>query len=264
MIQKTSVLISSALFFGFMASAAVAQSTTVIQAPSSTLTSPSASLSFPGMFGVPSAVAPKGGTGFVGLTFVNPRGGNPGGGGDASVYAGYTIGNPVDSLSVTFGVSVTGTMPFADAGQFSVSASRLLRAGGTSATFIGASVSQLGTWGSGAIPDTKYSVYMSHLAGFQVSGVEVPVQLVVGYGNDNTRTGAPVGVVPQFENGAFAGVGIGMTKNLSGSVSFTRNQVNTGVTVSVPNTSMGVSVGVLDATDNINRRQLSVSVGFGF
>ncbi len=264
MVQKKVITTMAALAFGAAATTATADDISLVQSPAGLLSSPSTSLSFPGMFGVPTAVAAKGGTGFVGLTYVNPRGGFAGAGGDASVSAGYTIGNPVDTVSVTFGVSFTGTQPFADAGSFSVSASRLLQAGGTSATFVGASVSKLGTWGNGPIPDPNYSVYVSHLAGFQAGDVEIPVQFVVGYGSNNTQTNGNAPGVGILENGAFAGVGMGLTKSLSGSVSFTRAQMNTGLTVSVPNTSMSASVGIFDVTDNTNRRQLSVSVGFGF
>jgi hypothetical protein len=256
--HTATALTTLALAAGFAATAATAQGVEPIQAPAASLASPSATLSFPGTFGVPSAVAPKGGTGFVGLSYVNPRGGIAGNGGDASISAGYSIGNPVDSVSVTFGVSLTGTQPLGDAGSFSISASRLLQAGGNSATFIGASASNLAKWGAGS-NDPNYSVYVSHLTGFGTGGVEVPVQLVAGYGTSNTRNTAG-----GLDNGAFAGIGVGMTQNLSGSISLTRTQVNTGFTLTVPNTSMSTSIGVLDVADNTNRRQLSVSVGFGF
>lgn len=256
--QTVTALTTLAFAAGFAATAATAQGADVVQAPAATLASPSATLSFPGTFGVPSAVAPKGGTGFVGLTYVNPRGGIAGNDGDASISAGYTIGNPVDSVSVTFGVSITGTQPLGDAGSFSISASRLLSAGGKSATFIGASASNLANWGAGA-NDPNYSVYVSHLTGFGAGAVEIPVQLVAGYGTNNTRNNAG-----GLDNGAFAGIGLGLTQNLSGSISLTRSQVNTGFTLSVPNTSMSTTVGMLDVADSTNRRQLSVSVGFGF
>lgn len=238
-------------------SAAVVSAETV-QAPVGVLSSPVASLSFPGVFGVPSAVAPKGGSGFAGLTYVNPRGGIAGNGGDASLSAGYTVGNPVENVSVTFGLSISGTIPFGDAGSFSVSASRLLRAGGSSATFVGASASNLANWGAGS-DDPEYSAYVSHLVGVQTGSVEIPMQLVLGCGTSNTRNSAG-----GLDDGAFAGLGVGVTENLSASVSFTRTQLNAGVTATIPDTSMSMSLGVLDATDRNDRQQVSLSIGFGF
>jgi hypothetical protein len=245
----------SSLVVSLSATAAWAET---VQAPVGVLSSPVASLSFPGVFGVPSAVAPKGGSGFAGLTYVNPRGGIAGSGGDASLSAGYTVGNPVENLSVTFGVSITGIDPFGDAGSFSVSASRLLRAGGSSATFVGASASNLANWGAGS-DEPEYSAYVSHLAGVQAGGVEIPLQIVLGYGTNNTRNSAG-----GLDDGAFAGFGVGIAKNLSASVSFTRTQLNAGLTATIPDTSVSASLGVLDATDRNDRQQVSLSVGFGF
>lgn len=238
--------------------AAVADVEVVAANPQPTSSSPIVVLSFPGMFGVPSAVAPVGGTGFVGATYVNPRGGIEGNDGDGSVSAGYTLGNPVDAVSVTLGVSITGTDPFGDAGSFSVNGSRMLRASDSSVTFLGASASNLGNWGAGS-DDEEYSIYGSHLFGFQTGGVEIPLQLVAGYGSNNTRTS-----VGGLDDGAFAGVGIGLTQKISGSVSFTETQVNTGLTVAVPGTNVGATVGVYDVSNNNDRRQFSLTVGFGF
>jgi hypothetical protein len=230
----------------------------VVQAPDSLRSSPTAQLAFPGAFGVPSAVAPVSGSGFVGANYVSPRGGVKGADDDGSVSAGYSFGNPISGVSVTLAASVTGIDPFGDAGSFSLSASRLLRAGGSSATFIGASSSNLASWGGGS-DEVQYSIYSSHLVGLQARGVEVPLQLVVGYGTKNTRNAAGV-----LEDGMFAGIGIGLTQNISGSMSFTETQVNTGFNVSIPNTSASVSFGVYDVTDNTDRQQFSLSVGYGF
>lgn len=260
-ISKTAL----ALSFSVVSSSVFAGNVAPVQAPAATLPNPVAvasgsdvSLAFPGTFGIASAVAPVSGSGFVGANYVNLRDGVKGAEGDGSVSAGYSLGNPISGVSVTLSASVTGTDPFGDAGSFSLSASRLLRAGGSSATFVGASSSNLAAWGAGS-SEEQFSVYTSHLVGFQAGGVEVPLQLVVGYGTSNTRNAADV-----LEDGAFAGVGIGMTQNISGSISFTETQVNTGFNVSIPNTSASVTVGVYDVTDNTDRQQFSLSVGYGF
>ena len=232
-----------------------------VQAPQSSLVSPVASLAFPGTFGVPSAVAPRDGTGFLGATYANPRGGVSGSGGDGDLVAGYALGNPLDAISLTFGIALTGIEPLGDSGSLSITASRLLRAGGMSATFIGASVSNILAWGDSAGRSEMYSAYVSHLVGVNLGNTEVPFQLSVGYGTDNTRSSDGAG---RMSDGMFAGVGFGVTENLSASVSATRTQINVGATLSIPETSFSVTAGVLDVTRNTDRRQFSLSAGYSF
>lgn len=232
-----------------------------VQAPQSSLTSPVVSLAFPSTFGVPSAVAPRSGTGFLGATYANPRGGASGSGGDGDLVAGYAVGDPLDAVSLAFGLALTGVDPLGDSGSFSITATRLLRAGGTSATFIGASVSNILGWGDSADRSEMYSAYVSHLVGLNLVGTEVPFQFAVGYGTDNTRSSDGA---DRMREGIFAGIGVGVTENLSASVSATRTQINVGTTLSIPGTSFSTTAGVLDVTDNTERRQFSLSVGYSF
>lgn len=232
-----------------------------VQAPQASNASPVATLAFPSTFGVPSAVAPRDGTGFLGATYANPRGGVSGAGGDGDLVAGYAVGNPLDAVSLTFGVALTGIDPLGDSGSFSITASRLLRAGGTSATFIGASISNILGWGDSADRSEMYTAYVSHLVGLNLRGTEVPFQFTVGYGTDNTRSSDGAG---RLSDGIFAGIGVGVTENLSASVSATRTQINVGATLSIPGTSLSMTAGVLDLTDTTDRRQFSLSVGYSF
>lgn len=240
---------------------AFAQGSNPVQAPPIILPSPIAQLAFPSTFGVPSAVAPKPGSGFVGLTYATPRGGISGNGGDGDFVAGYSIGNPLDAISLTFGVAITGLEPFGDAGSLSVTASRLLRAGGNSATFIGASASNLAAWGPNRNRPEQYSVYVSHLVGIQAANKEMTLQLVLGYGTDNTLDSNGSGAI---SDGVFAGAGFGLTQNLSASISATQTQLNAGISYSIPNTALSTSFGVIDVTDNTNRQQLTAAIAFGF
>lgn len=233
----------------------------VVQAPDSLRSSPAAQLAFPGTFGVPSAVAPRPNSGFFGASYANPRGGVDGAGGDGDIVAGYTIGNPLTAISLTFGVALTGIDPLGDAGSFSISASRLLRAAGASATFLGLSVSNLGAWGVNEARSEMTSIYVSHLMGVKSGGAEIPMQFTIGYGTDNTRDSAGTGTL---EDGVFAGFGIGLTQDISAGISATETQINIGATLSLPQIRSSLTVGVLDATNNTDRQQISVSVGYGF
>ncbi len=245
------------------AAAGVAQTTQtdIVQAPASTL--PQTTLrAFPTHFGVPSAVAAPGGTGFVGAVFATPRGGVAGSGGDGGVVGGYTVGNPVEGVSLTFGLAITGVNPFGDSGALSVSASRLIHAGGSSATFIGASAANLLGWGDAEDTDEAFSLYVSHVVGVSAAGGEVPIQFTVGYGQDAAVDS--IGPSTVTEDSFFAGLGIGLTENLSAGISATETQVNFGVSLLVPDSTVAISAGILDIADSTDRQQFALSVGFGF
>lgn len=244
-----------------MGGAQYAHANEPIQTTQSLLQSPVSGLAFPSTFGVPTAVAPRAGTGFVGATYANPRGGVSGAGGDGEIVAGYSIGNPIDAVSLTFGVALTGAEPLGDAGAFSISGSRILNAGGRSITFGGIAVSNLLAWGPNKNRPVMYSTYISHLVGIPTGQTEIPVQITVGYGTDTTRRADGSGIL---EDGLFAGVGAGVTENISLGLSATRTQFNLGATLTIPGTGVGATIGVFDVANNTERRQLSFSVGFGF
>ncbi|MEO8530738.1 MAG: hypothetical protein ABI459_05915 [Deltaproteobacteria bacterium] len=254
--SKTTIAVFSIV--AALGSSAFAQSDAVL-APQPSLPSPSVQLAFPSGAGAPSAVAPRSGTAFFGLTYATPRGGVSGAGGDGDLVVGYSIGNPLENVSLTFGLAVTGLDPLGDAGSLSLSASRLVRVGSTSATFLGGTVSNLAAWGPNSDRSEQYTVYASHLVGIDSGNVEIPLQFILGYGTDNT-----VQSNGTTDDGAFAGVGMGVAKNMSVSMSFTETQLNVGAALSIPNSSVSTSLSVLDVTDNTNRQQVALAVSYRF
>jgi hypothetical protein len=225
--------------------------------------SPVPSLAFPAIYGAASAIPAPGGTAFIGLTYINPRDGISGRGGDGDLSFGYTFGSPVDNVSVTLAATILGLDPFADSGESYIGLSRMLRAGGNSATFIGASSNGWGTWGDAAGKPVSNAVYVSHLVAFPMAGgSELPVQFTLGYGDNSTLSDTGNGNV---DGGVFYGVGVGVTQNLSLSLSGTETQVNMGLGLNVPSVpGLGISAGVLDVTDNTNRQQFSLTAAFAF
>jgi len=234
---------------------------TRVEAPPTLRAALPAQLSFPATFGVPSAVAPRAGTAFVGASFASPRAGIKGFGPDGDLVLGYNVGDPVDGVSLTFGLALTGLEPFGNAGALSLSASRLLRAGGASATFAGVSLSNLAPWGEAADRPEMSVLYVSHLVGLSTPNAELPLQISLGYGTDTTRAADGSG---RLDDGVFFGLGLGLTPLLSGSVSATETQVNLGTTVSIPRTGASLSLGILDAADATDHRQVSLSIGLAF
>ena len=217
---------------------------------------------FPAIFGAASAFPAPGNTGFVALSYGNPRGGISGAGGDGDLAVGYTFGSPVTGVSLTAGINVTGLAPFADSGNIFLSLSRALHVGERGATFVGVSGGNLLAWGDAAADDESYSVYVSHLTTVGGAGMELPVQFTFGYGNATTQSADGFAYVG---DGFFAGAGVGLTQNLSVGFSATETAFNVGATATVPGVDgLGITAGFYDATNNVERRQFTLSVGYSF
>lgn len=226
--------------------------------------SPSPTLAFPSIFGAASAVAAPSGSAYVALTYVNPRGGVDGAGGDGDLSFGFAFGNPVSGVSGQVAVNVLSlTDDFADSGNLSVSFSRMLRAGGVSATFVSLAGGSLLGWGDAEDNDSTYTAALSHIQAFTLfNGVELPVQFTIGYGSDTTLSDDGLGTP---EPGLFAGIGAGVAENVSTSISATRTQLNMGMNFSLPQLpGAGVSLGVYDITNNTRRQQVSLGLSFAF
>lgn len=220
-------------------------------------------LAFPTIFGASSAVPAPGGTGYVALTLVDPRGGVAGRDSDGDLAFGYTFGSPVTGISTTVAVNVLGLDPLGDSGDFAISFSRMLQAGENSATFVALAAGDLFGWGPAQTNDPIYTLTLSHLTSFATAGgVEIPVQVSVGYGNLSTLSDDGLGVVGP---GAYLGLGIGVTENLAASISATENQINMGLSLTVPQVpGLGLTLGVYDVTDNTSRQQVTLGAAFAF
>ncbi|MBL4626923.1 MAG: hypothetical protein JKY00_02590 [Roseicyclus sp.] len=219
-------------------------------------------LAFPAIFGSASAVAPVGGTGYVALTYATPRNGISGSDADGDVVAGYTFGNPVDAISVSVGVAITGIDPFGDSGSFNISASRLLGSTDRSATFIGVSALGLGGWGDASLDGESYNVYVSHLTSLGAGSAEIPLQITFGYGTRATLSDEGTGRVT---DGIFYGIGMGVTHSLSLSASGTATQLNVGAVLSIPQIEgLSLAAGIFDVTDNTDRQQVTATIAYAF
>ena len=224
---------------------------------------------FPAVFGVPSAASLadgtidlQGGTGFVALTLVDPRGGIDGEDPDGDLALGYTVGSARDTVALTFGVGVTSLEDFGEDGAFFLNASREIATSVVSSTYIGLQAANLLAWGDADDADETISAQFSHLQNFQGGNGAIPVQFTLGYGTDNTTEDDGSGDV---DDGFFAGVGVGVTENLSGSVSFNETQINLGVGFSFSSLpQVGFAAGVFDVSDNTDRQQFSITAAFSF
>ncbi|WP_461429387.1 hypothetical protein [Gymnodinialimonas sp.] len=217
---------------------------------------------FPSVFGVNSAIPPVGGTGYIAGTYVNPREGIPGADSDGEISIGYTFGNPIDGLSFSIGANITGLEPLGDSGNFDLSIARAIQVSDTAMTFIGASAGGIGAFGTATVDEEAYSLYISHLTDVGLGASRMPIQVTVGYSDHIERATDGSG---QIDEGFFYGIGLGVSPNMSLSVSGTETQYNLGGTVTfdaVPGFSL--SGGVYDVTDLTNRQQVSLTAAFSF
>jgi hypothetical protein len=221
---------------------------------------------FPSIFGSASAFPSPGGTGFVGLTLVYPRQDVPAGTSGTELFdgdfaLGYTVGNPVDNISATFGLTITSLKGFGEDGAFSIGLSRALYVGENALTFMGVSGTNLGAWGDAANDPPGYAAYVSHLFSVPTAGGEVPMQLTLGYGDRTNYDNAGITI----GEGLFWGIGVGVSEQVSASIAGTENEVHLGLGLGLrrfPNWS--VSTGVYDVFDNIGRQQFALSLSRGF
>ena len=69
----------------------------------------------------------------------------------------------------------------------------------------------------------------------------------------------------RIDDGAFIGLGVGVSPNLSVSLSATETQLNAGIGFGIPEfPNLSIGMGIFDVTDNVERRQFSLSVSLGF
>ena len=217
---------------------------------------------FPSVFGAASAFPSPPRSGFVGLTYANPRGGIEGSGPDGDLGAGYTIGNPIENVSLTFGLAITSLEGFGDSGSLSLNVARALSIGPQSLTFVGASASNLAAFGDAEDAPEAYAVFVSHLRTFPHRARWRSAGVVHSRLWRSDRRSMIFGAVG---DGFFVGVGVGVARNLSVSVSATETQLNTGISFGIPDIPrVSVSMGVFDVTNNVERRQFSLGVSYGF
>jgi len=215
---------------------------------------------FPAVFGVSSAFPVPGGTAYGALTYANPRGGVAGSGGDGDVSFGFGVGSPTKNVGINFGVDITGTQPFGDAGSFSLSLSRALSVQSNSLTFASIGASQLGGFGTSKGVPVKYSATVAHLTSLGAAGNEFPLMLSAGYATRNTFSKTAIGTL---SDGFFVGAGIGVSKNLSVSMSATQTQINIGASANIPGLDgVSVSLGMYDVANTVQRRQTALTVSY--
>lgn len=212
------------------------------------------------LYGADSAfILPNGAISFGG-TLTDPRGGVAGSGKDGDLALSFGLGNPIDAVGVQVDMNITGTDPVFDSGAFNIKVARSLYLGDELVVFGAVTASNLAPWGDAEGEDVNWTGTVTGMTEIATPNVIYPVMMTIGYGSNTTLLTAGQSDTGE---GLFAGIGVGVAKYLGVSISGTENQLNAGVSIGVPGVpELGISLGVNDVTDNMDRKQKTLSVSY--
>ena len=206
------------------------------------------------LLGIESAtVAPRGMV-FGALTATNRRDGKFRTG-DGSAEFGFGFGSAESGVGFQVGTVITSlTDALGDSGYFTVKASRRVIAGKVP-TYLGLSVSHLGNWGNASGVDVAGTLVVTSFANirFRPGGETFPIMVSLGGGTNTRKTFTHPGV--------FAGVGIGINRNLGASLAWSGDYFDLGAAFRVdglPNVMMTAVIN--DVLDQRNARRVTGSL----
>lgn len=171
---------------------------------------------------------------------------------DGAFQLGVGLGNAERGIGVQIGAVATPlSSGFADSGYLTVKLSRRVAAG-RMPTYLGFSVSQLGRWGHTPGVETAGTFVVTSFTQvrFTPGGESFPVMFSVG-GGTNIRKDST-------HPGAFAGVGIGLNRNVGASLAWAGDYFDLGAAFrfdGMPN--LALSVEVDDVLNQRNSRRLT-------
>lgn len=206
------------------------------------------------LLGIDSATVAPHGLIFGALSGTSRRGGT-GNKADGSFEFGVGLGSAEDGIGIQLGSVVTSlTQNIGDSGYFTVKLSRRIIAGRTP-TYLGLSLSHLGNWGNAKGVDPAATLVLTSFSQvqFRPGGESFPVMFSIG-GGTNTRK--------NFTHpGVFAGVGMGLTRNVGASLAWTGDYFDLGAAFrldGLPN--IAVTTEINDVLDQRNSRRVTASL----
>jgi hypothetical protein len=177
------------------------------------------------LLGIPSATAAPHGLFFASLSGSTRRAGSSSGSVDGSLALGFGLGSAEDGIGFQFTVQTTSlTNDFGDSGYLGVKAVRRI-ASGRVPTYVGLSVDQIGNWGDASGVDTRASVMLTSFSQLAMAGDVYPVMFTIGAGSHVRNN--------DTDPGLFAGVGIGLTKNVGASLAWNGENFDLGASFKI-------------------------------
>lgn len=203
------------------------------------------------LIGAQAATVAPHGTVFGSLALTNRR---PGGirDNDGSLALGFGLGSAEDAVGLQVTVDIASlSRSFGDAGSVGIKVSRRLAAGDWP-IYASLSVDRLAPWGSARGLKPAASVALTTFGAITLGGDSHPVMVSFGAGNrlraNNTRPGV------------FAGVGLGLSRNLAASAAWSGEALDLGIGFRIPAVdALNFTLAVNDVTDRRNSRRLTAT-----
>jgi hypothetical protein len=178
---------------------------------------------------------------------------SPAGNVDGSLALGIGFGSAEESLGVQVTAQITSlTDAFADSGYLSLKLSRRL---GERPLYLAIQGDHLVNWGDSALVDPSAKIALTYFTTVQSGNGTFPVMMTLGAGtkvrNSNT------------DPGVFAGVGVGLSRNVGASIAWTGDYVDLGLGFKVSD-QISMTASVEDVFDQKSRRRASFSVNYTF
>lgn len=210
------------------------------------------------LLGIQSATVAPHGVGFAALSLTNKRA--PGdNSNDGSAVLGFGLGDAENSVGVQLNAHITSlTDDFGDSGYLSIKASRRLSAG-QSPVYGSLIFGQLANWGDANPRDANFSAAITRFTWVnnEGSGRAYPLMMTLGAGTDLRNNDTDPGV--------FAGIGVGLSENMSASLAWTGESVTVGTGFKIRGLDdIGFGLAIDDALNQVDNRRLILSIGYRF
>jgi hypothetical protein len=180
---------------------------------------------------------------------------------DRVAVLGFGFGNARDGVGFQVSVQTGFPTEFSEpAGMFSVKASRQISSGATP-VFLGVSIGNLLPFGAAEPGDITSNVALTAMSdlSFGDSGTSFPIMMTMGFGSHSKE----IKFDDNREPGYYAGIGIGLTKNLGASVAWGGSYWNAGVSVRFDGLdNLGLSATVYDVFDDFEQRRVTIAVSW--
>lgn len=203
------------------------------------------------LIGAQAATVAPHGTVFGSLALTNRR---PGGlrDNDGSLALGFGLGSAENSVGLQFTADIASlSRRFGDAGSVGIKLSRRLAAGDWP-VYASVAVDRLAPWGSARGLKPAFSATITTFGAISLGGESHPVMLSLGAGNRLRAN--------QTRSGVFAGVGLGLTRNLAASAGWSGEALDVGIGFRLPNLeALNFTLAVNDVTDRRNSRRVTAT-----
>lgn len=207
------------------------------------------------LLSIPSATVPAQGIGYFALSGTpnSPMNDRT----DGSAELGFGLGSAEESVGFQGRIVITSlTDDFGDAGYLGFKLSRRVSAGPVP-LYLGLDVTDLAGWGASSGLEPSVSVIATGFALVQTGGSPMPVMFTVGAGNrlrdDDT------------EPALFAGIGAGFNEYLGGSVAWTGETLDLGLSLRpAADSPFVLNVTLGDVTDRLGEQRVSVTAAWVF